>query len=139
MRQDAAAGGRREDRLSDHVHAGTLEVAERQEAGVRVLDVAGELDINTAPGLCLRLQAARHGPSPRVLVDLSGLEFCDSTGLRALIMAAQEVTAAAGRFGAVLPPDSGAVGRMFMISGAAEFLRVFPSCDDGLEVLAEKG
>ena len=88
MRQEAASEGRREHRRSDHARAGSLEVTERQEAGVRVLDVTGELDINTAPALCLRLEAARHGGSPRVLVDLSGLEFCDSTGLRALIMAA---------------------------------------------------
>jgi anti-anti-sigma factor len=133
--KEAAAAGPREHRPPDSVHAGKLDVTERQEAGVQVLDVSGELDINTAPALCLRLEAARRGASPRVLLDLSGLEFCDSTGLRALILAAQEIAASAGRFGAVVPPGNGAVARMFTVCGAAEFLRVFPSCRDGLAAL----
>jgi anti-sigma B factor antagonist len=124
---DAHAGRR--------VHAGQLEVTEREEDGVRVLEVTGELDLSTAPALCLRLDAARRVAHPRMLVDLSALEFCDSTGLRALILAGQEITACAGTFGVVVPPDEGPVARMFLISGAVEFLRMFPALADGLAAL----
>jgi anti-anti-sigma factor len=64
------------------------------------------------------------------------LEFCDSTGLRALILAGQEVTASAGRFGVIVPHE-GAVARVFMISGAAELLPMFPALADGLAALGE--
>ena len=36
-------------------------VRERDEAGVKVIAVAGELDIASAPGLCARLDASRAG------------------------------------------------------------------------------
>ena len=66
---------------------------EHMESGVRVIAVAGELDIATAPRLCARLDATRTGRRPRLLVDLTDVDFCDSTGLRALLGAASEVRA----------------------------------------------
>ena len=125
-------------RVTRPVRAGELEVTEREQGGVRVIHVAGELDLSTAPALCLQLESARQVADARVLVDLSHLEFCDSTGLRALILAAQEIMASAGRFGVVVPSGDGAVAKMFTVCGAAELLRLFPSPDDGLAALATK-
>ena len=96
MRQEAVGKGRRDQRETRPIRAGELEITEREQGGVRVIHVAGELDLSTAPALCLRLESARHVADARVLVDLSHLEFCDSTGLRALILAAQEIMASAG-------------------------------------------
>ena len=135
MPEPTAADAPRDAREGRRVHGGRLEVTEREQDGVRVVEVTGELDLSTAPDLCLRLDAARRIAHPRVLVDLSELEFCDSTGLRALILAAQEITACAGAFGVVVPPGEGAVAKMFRISGAVEFLRMFPALADGLAAL----
>jgi anti-anti-sigma factor len=60
-----------------------------------------------------------------VLVDLSELEFCDSAGLRALLGAAREVEARAGRLVVAVEPD-GVVGRLLELAGLTEFLRVRP-------------
>ena len=138
MRQEAVAEGRRDHREPRPIRAGELEVTEREQGGVRVLHVAGELDLSTAPALCLRLESARQVVDARVLVDLTHLEFCDSTGLRALILAAQEIMASAGTFGVVVPSGDGAVAKMFSVCGAAELLRIFPSPDDALAALAVK-
>jgi anti-anti-sigma factor len=139
VQERTAVEARSDTREGRRVHPGRLDVTEREEDGVRIVEVTGELDLSTAPGLCLRLEAARHIPHPRMLVDLSELEFCDSTGLRALILAAQEITACAGGFGVVVPPGDGPVAKMFAISGAAEFLRTFPALADGLSALGGKG
>jgi anti-sigma B factor antagonist len=101
--------------------SGRLEVSEAEEDGIRVVEVRGELDLATAAVLCSRLDAARAGADRRLVVDLSGLEFCDSTGLRALLGAAQEVSVSAGRL-AVVMPQGGDVRRLFEITGAGEFL-----------------
>jgi anti-sigma B factor antagonist len=135
MRQRTAGGSATDASAGRRVRAGQLEVTEREEDGVRVLEVTGELDLSTAPALCLRLEASRRVAHARMLVDLSELEFCDSTGLRALILAAQEITACAGTFAVVVPPDDGPVARMFMLSGAIEFLPMFPAVTDGLAAL----
>jgi len=98
-------------------------VDEHDDGGVRVISVAGELDLGTAPQLCVRLDATRSGRSPRLLVDLTGLGFCDSTGLRALLGAAAEVRAHGGRFAIACTPD-GDVARLIEIVGAGEWMAV---------------
>jgi anti-sigma B factor antagonist len=107
---------------------------ERDEAGVRVIAVAGELDIATAPELCARLDASRASRHPRLMVDLTKVDFCDSTGLRALLGAASEVRAHGGRFAIVCPP-SGDVARLLGIVGAGEWMAIHADPDSGLASL----
>jgi anti-sigma B factor antagonist len=109
-------------------------VDERDESGVRVIAVAGELDIATAPQLCARLDATRVGRRPRLLVDLSAVDFCDSTGLRALLGAASEVRAHGGRF-AIVCPASGDVARLLEIVGAGEWLAIHSDPASGMAAL----
>jgi anti-sigma B factor antagonist len=109
-------------------------VAEHEEAGVHVVAVAGELDIGTAPTLCARLDAARIGRRPKLLVDLTAVEFCDSTGLRALLGAASEVRAYGGRFAVVCPPG-GEVARLLEIVGAGEWMGINADPESGLAML----
>jgi anti-sigma B factor antagonist len=107
---------------------------ERDESGVRVIAVAGELDIATAPELCARLDATRTRRQPRLLVDLTEVDFCDSTGLRALLGAASEVRAHGGRFAIVCPP-SGDVARLLGIVGAGEWMAIHSDSESGLAAL----
>ena len=107
---------------------------ERDEAGVKVIAVAGELDIATAPGLCARLDATRIGRRPRLLVDLTDVDFCDSTGLRALLGAASEVRAHGGRFAMVCRPG-GEVARLLEIVGASEWTVVHEDAAAGIAAL----
>jgi anti-sigma B factor antagonist len=109
-------------------------VDEHEEGGVRVLAVAGELDIATAPKLCARLDASRAGRKPRLLVDLTDVDFCDSTGLRALLGAASEVRAHGGRFAIVCTP-SGDVARLLEAVGAAEWLAIHSDPESGMAAL----
>lgn len=118
---------------------GELRVTERDRGGVRVVEAAGELDLSTAASLCLRLESARRRRDARVLLDLSALEFCDSTGLRALVLAGQEIMASAGTFGVVVPPGDGAVARLFELSGVAEFIPVFATVEQGLAFSRSRG
>jgi anti-sigma B factor antagonist len=54
--------------------------------GLIVVGLTGELDLMTAPALVAFLQAPQVSPpGSLVLLDLSGLGFCDVTGLNALI------------------------------------------------------
>src|SRR3954447_8294867 len=100
-----------------------LAVHESDLDGVRLLEVFGELDLATAPQLCAALDAARIHRVKRVVVDLTGVDFCDSTGLRALIGASTELRVGGGRLAIACLPGS-AVGRLFDIVGARESLRV---------------
>jgi anti-sigma B factor antagonist len=97
--------------------AAALDVGEQPSNGEQVVRVDGELDIATAP----RLEAALLRPRPRderVILDLTGLRFMDSTGLRVLLRAT--TAAKEGRWELFLrnvPPN---VRRLFDLSGVTE-------------------
>jgi anti-sigma B factor antagonist len=60
-----------------------------------VLSAVGELDIGTSEQL--RAAAARYVmPGARVTLDLSGVTFCDSTGLAALVGIYKRLVAVGG-------------------------------------------
>jgi anti-anti-sigma factor len=90
--------------------------------GVRIT-LEGELDIASAPALESALRGSVNGdaPSERRVVDLRGLTFMDSSGLRAILSA----NGAARRDGWKLQIVAGppAVQRIFDICGVADGLR----------------
>src|SRR5215218_1586487 len=109
-----------------------LAVHESDVDGVRLLEAFGELDLATAPRLCSLLDAARIQGVKRLVVDLTGVDFCDSTGLRALMGASTELRVSGGGLGvAVLP--AGAAPRLFAMRGIGESLR---TSDTQAEALA---
>lgn len=61
---------------------------ERDLAGVRVR-IVGELDLATAPELDRRIEELAGREQGRLLLDLGGVEFIDSSGLAAIIRAHQ--------------------------------------------------
>src|SRR5437867_2307042 len=64
-----------------------LKVSTSSQAGHAVVAVSGEVDLYTAPRLQAELAALVRDGSSRVVVDLSGVEFCDSTGMNVLLSA----------------------------------------------------
>src|SRR3954451_22258298 len=93
------------------VHPLTTEIV---DAPVSVVRVSGELDLSTAAQLCRAIQTAAAGTRlrpPRVVIDLTDLEFCDSTGLRALIGAVGEVRVRGGK-AVVAATPGGALDRL---------------------------
>ncbi len=62
-----------------------LSLATRTVEGRTVLEVAGEIDVYTAPQLRERLIALVDDGVRKVIVDLSRVEFLDSTGLGVLV------------------------------------------------------
>ncbi|MEV7188078.1 STAS domain-containing protein [Kitasatospora sp. NPDC093102] len=105
--------------------SGNLRVAVGDQGPVRIVTVVGELDRDTADELRSTLA---HLPSAddieRVVVDLAGLRFCDSTGLNVLLRARLDAQAAGLRLEPAGPGPS--VARLFAITGADGVLRVHP-------------
>jgi anti-sigma B factor antagonist len=54
-----------------------------------VVHLFGELDMEATEVLAAELDELIAGPAPSVLVDLTGLEFIDSTGLQCLLRATE--------------------------------------------------
>jgi anti-sigma B factor antagonist len=97
--------------------------------------VSGDLDLSTASVLCARVEETFRQPAPRVLLDLSRLSFCDSTGLRALLGVVQEARVHGVALRIVVPASS-APTRAFELAGALEFLPWVERRDAGLNALS---
>jgi anti-sigma B factor antagonist len=67
---------------------------ESKGEGQSLLSVSGELDYNTAPQLRAELDAVSLHPGGILIIDLSGLTYCDSTGISVMVGAQQRAKAA---------------------------------------------
>jgi anti-sigma B factor antagonist len=107
------------------------------DAPVPIVRVRGELDISTVAQFARVLHTVATGAArkpPRLVVDLVELDFCDSSGLRALIGAVKEVQVLGGRVVLAVERD-GALDRLLELSGLREFLRVSESVEIAVERL----
>src|SRR3954468_16492366 len=74
--------------------AGQFDVATELADGTAIVRLSGELDIATADDLKEALEILELGADDRLVIDLSAVGFMDSSGLRILIAAQREATAA---------------------------------------------
>jgi anti-anti-sigma factor len=88
-----------------------------------VIRLFGELDISTAPTLKAKLQKALDGEASEVTLDLGGLSFLDSTGLRLLALASAHSKATAKSF-RILRGKSQPVIRTLEVTGLDHSLPV---------------
>ena len=65
-------------------------VTAEPEGNVRIVVVSGELDLGTAPALEVPLAEAVEAGAP-LLIDLSGCDFIDSTGIALIVRAWQRL------------------------------------------------
>jgi len=97
-------------------------VEEHHQGGAYVLRVTGELDLRTSPELEDRLARAFDGGAELVILDLRGIEFMDSTGLRVLLSAHQRAHESGRRFALVRGADQ--VERVLTLTGVRDLLTV---------------
>jgi len=72
-----------------------VSVVGNTDASVVVI-VRGNLDIDSATVLSTALDQVLGGPAPCIVIDLSGVEFCDSIGLSAFVVGNRRAVEAGG-------------------------------------------
>lgn len=100
-------------------------------AGVTVAPVHGEVDIATADGVRDRLLlATRHRRCDCLVVDMSGVEFFDASGIRALV-AVYRVLTGEGRHMVLAEPPA-AVDRVLRALDLDEIFDIYPMLEMAL-------
>jgi anti-sigma B factor antagonist len=96
------------------------------EDGAAVVAVHGELDLATSGTLCsiVSLLGQIHGA---VVVDLAGVDFCDTAGLHALNVAQDHLTSVRARL--VLRRPTPRLHRLLEVTGYAETLNLEPTAE----------
>ena len=110
-----------------------LAVERTSDEGVELVLVEGELDIATAPRLISVLNRAVQEALRSLVVDLSHVDFMDSTGLALLINAHRRLTRRSKGFAVVCPP--GPLLRVFEVTAMVDTLHVCPDRDSAWAAL----
>lgn len=93
-------------------------------AGRATVAATGQLDMATAPELDRAVTQAREEGATEVVVDLAGVDFLDSAGVRVLVHQARELKQTGGRL--YLQGAREWVARVLEITGVADFLGAPP-------------
>jgi anti-sigma B factor antagonist len=110
-----------------------LEISEQREGDIIVLGPVGRINNDTSPQFQTRLLGCVGSPGAAVLVDLGGVDYISSAGLRALMMASKQSKASNGRLAvAGLTP---VVKEIFTISRFSYVVTVFETIADALAAL----
>jgi anti-sigma B factor antagonist len=110
--------------VTDHPFTVTLDPS---TSGPTVLRVAGELDHHTAPALTEVLDTV---PGGGLVIDLTDLAYCDSTGISVLVIAYQRAHATGSPFG--LAGLSQELTRVFQVVGLYTVLPFHPTVDEAV-------
>lgn len=104
----------------------------RIPSGPYVVEVVGELDHHTAHFLSEAVNDAPFGDEG-VVLDLSGLTYCDSTGITALITAYQRAQATGSPLG--LAGVNADQMRVFQVVGLDQVFTFHPTTEAAVEAL----
>jgi anti-sigma B factor antagonist len=102
--------------------------------GALLVTASGELDLAAAPRLATVLSIATAGAEPCVVLDLTAVDFIDSTALGAIMHASTEAETA-GKTMLVVALE-GPVRRLLEITNLTGRFRVYPSREDALAAAA---
>jgi anti-sigma B factor antagonist len=100
------------------------------QGGRRLIAVAGELDLFTAPELRSRLNEMIDRGARELIVDLSETEFVDSTGLGVLIAVYKRMQSAGGEL--VIVDERDNILSAFRVAGVDQLLTIVGSYDDAV-------
>ena len=96
----------------------------------RILAASGEIHVSTAPRFSERLNAAIAADRTRLVLDFSGVEFIDSTGLSVLLNALRRLTRRQGSLSLVCTNPT--VLRLFEITRLDSTFHIVASRDEAL-------
>ncbi|MFC4590170.1 STAS domain-containing protein [Sphaerisporangium corydalis] len=116
--------------FSVHVDAAP---AEARPSPMRTLVLTGELDHGSAPHLQRALEDAYGDRCRHLVIDVSDLTFCDSTGISVFLGARRALAARDG--GVALAGLNPRIERIFRLTGLARAFDTYPTAAEARAAL----
>jgi len=102
------------------VHSGRITIQVRTEDDLYLISLVGELDTSSTEALDAELLRAEESSAGRIVLDLSGVEFIDSSGLELLVIARRRSDPDPDRLR--IRPGRDQVTRLLALTGIDELL-----------------
>ncbi|HEY6449516.1 MAG TPA: STAS domain-containing protein [Candidatus Cybelea sp.] len=106
----------------------SIDLSTEEGSGTLVVKLCGSLDLATAPTVRAALSEAAEQSSHDLIVDLTQLEFLDSTGLGVLIGAHRRTIERGGSFRLIV--SDGPISRLLNITGLITVFSVYRSIEN---------
>lgn len=114
-----------------------LKVTDKEQDGWSVLQVAGELDLVSSPVVRQRVHDVVADGRHSLVLDLSDVLFCDSSGVGVLIASRRLMNSCQGRMRLILPAkgaeDGSHVNRVLAALGVRRLFEVYPDVEAALD------
>ncbi len=104
----------------------------RHEHDRTVLTVVGEVDVATAPSLRERLVQLIDDGRVHLVIDLTPVDFLDSTGLGVLVGTLKRIRQADGELRLVVPQER--IKKLFEITGLTKVFDIVDQVDGATEL-----
>ncbi len=105
-----------------------MDITTSDSSAGTVVAVTGELDVFTAPALEQELQRCIESGKADIVVDLSGVDFLDSTGLGVMVKALKWAREAGGGLRVVATEER--ITKVFTITGLDEVMQLSGSVEN---------
>jgi len=107
-----------------------LELEKRKEDKGIVVSVNGKVDSVTSPELETYLDSVSNENNTHIILDLSGMDYIASAGLRVVIVMAKKLRAKDTDL--FLAGLSGPVQKVFQMSGFYSIIKIFDTLDEAM-------
>ena len=111
-----------------------MQLVERDNGGVTVIELGGRLDSNTSKVLEDKIMEILGQGKTKVLMDFKDVDYINSTGLRVLLLALQQLKKVQGKL--VLSRIKDYMKEVFEISGYTEIFPIFATEEEALAQFA---
>ncbi len=102
----------------------------RSQDGYTVVTISGELDIASAPVLRERLLDLLRPGASRIVIELSGVTFCDASGLAVLVGASRRASLLGGVLRLAAPAPL--VAAVLRLTGLDSRFEIFASAPEAI-------
>ena len=111
-----------------------MNISESKQGNVTILKAQGKLDATSSPELDKRLTSLVESGTRQIALDLAGLDYVSSAGLRVFLSAAKRLKQAQGKL--ALANLSAQVQQIFDIAGFESILPVFKTVNKAVAACA---
>lgn len=107
-----------------------MEIAERQQDDAKIVELQGRFDAQSAGDVEAKMGEVLAGGAQKLVVDMAGVEYVSSAGLRVLLSTAKKLGAGGGKLALCgLKPY---VYEVFEVAGFTTIFQILPDADQAL-------
>lgn len=113
-----------------------MKISAKNQGDIHILELAGELDYHSSPEFREKLTELTTKQAPKIVVDLSGVEYMDSSGIATFVEAFQKTKRYQGRL--VLAALTVTVRGVFEIAKLDSIFEITGTFSEALDRLSAK-